>query len=101
MTIRKAILIAAGSALISVFPAAVQAQASASPPTPVPTSDPTMAAPAASQPASAVADPPAATDTSAATKDYPRCSATVTDSCIQGKGGSKTPRSKSMHHKKG
>jgi hypothetical protein len=101
MTIRKTILIAAGFALISALPVAVQAQANASPPAPVPTTDPAMAAPAASQPASAVADQPPATDTSTAAKDYPRCSATVTDGCIQGGGASKPHHGKSARHKKG
>ena len=99
MTIRKAALIAAGSALILAFPAAALAQADPNPSAPMPTTDPTMAAPAASAPASAAAQPPV-TDTAGATKDYPRCSATVTDSCVQG-GGAKAHHGKSARHKKG
>ena len=94
-TIRKAILIAAGSALILAFPVAAQAQTA-----PVPTADPAMAAPAASQPAAAVADQAPAADT-AATKDYPPCSATVTDGCVQRGGGAKAHRGKAVRHKKG
>ena len=101
MTINKAILIAAGSALIAAFPVAAQAQANAGQPAPVPTADPAMAAPAASQPAAAVADQAPAADTGAAAKDYPPCSATVTDGCIQRGAGSKAHRDKSMRHKKG
>ncbi|MBV1690817.1 hypothetical protein KRR38_24850 [Novosphingobium sp. G106] len=103
MNIRKPILIAAGAALLLGSPAAVLAQADpAAPPTAstMPSSDPTMAAPAASAPAAAAANPAPVTDTSAAAKDYPRCSATVTDGCIQG-GGSKTHRAKTTRHKKG
>ena len=102
MIIGRAILAAAGSALILAFPVAVQAQADPSPPATMPTTDPAMAAPAASAPASAVAQtPPPATDNGAAAKDYPRCSATVTDSCVQGGGGSKAHHGKSARHKKG
>jgi hypothetical protein len=102
MIVRKAILIAAGSALILAFPVAVQAQADTGQPGVVPPADPTMAAPAASAPAAAAAQTPApAADTGATAKDYPRCSATVTDGCIQGGGTSKAHRSKSTRHKKG
>jgi len=101
MNIRKPILIAAGAALLLGAPATVLAQADPAAPPPastVPSTDPAMAAPAASAPAAAVAQPPAA-DPAATAKDYPPCSATVTDGCIQ--GGAKAHRGKSARHKKG
>jgi hypothetical protein len=103
MTIRKDLLIAAGAALMLGLPAALQARADqpASPPSPA--SDQSMPAPAqaAEQPAAAAATTAApAADTSTAAKDYPRCSKTVTDDCIQGGSHAKGHASKSAHHKK-
>jgi len=101
MTIRKDFLISAGAALLLALPFAAQAQAdqAASPPAP----DQPAAAPAAaaSQSAAAAAAPAATADTSA-TKDYPRCSKTVTDNCVQSEGGSqgKARHGKSSHRKK-
>jgi hypothetical protein len=86
MTIGKHFLIAAGAALMFALPAAAQAQAD-------------QPAAAANQSAAAAAAP--AADTSAA-KDYPRCSKTVTDSCVQSEAGSrgKAQRGKAKHHRK-
>jgi hypothetical protein len=103
MTIRKDFLIAAGAALMFALPAALQAQADQPAPPPAAGQPAPMPEPAAaaSQSAAAAAAPAPPAD-SGATKDYPRCSKTVTDSCVQSEGGSqsKAHRSKSSHRKK-
>jgi hypothetical protein len=100
MTIRKDFLIAASAVLVLALPVAAQAQADQ----PAPRPKPEQSAPvqAAGQPAAAAAAPASPTADAAPTKDYPRCSAKVTDSCMQGGGGSqgKTRHGKSSHHKK-
>ena len=99
MIIRKDFLIAAGAALVLALPAEVQAQADQ--PAPQPTPEQSAPAQAAQQPAAAAAAPAPTGDTGA-TKDYPRCSKTVTDNCVQSEVGSqrKAHRSKSSHNKK-
>jgi hypothetical protein len=99
MTIRKDFLIAACAAVLLALPAAAQGQAG--PTAPSATPDQSAPAQAASQPASAAAAPQAAAPP-AETKDYPPCSAKVTDSCTQSGGRShgKAHRGKTSHHKK-
>jgi hypothetical protein len=96
MTIRKVFLIAVSAALLPVAAEGLAGQPAAS-------AAPDQAAPAqaAAQPASAAAAPPAATEPPA-TRDYPPCSAKVTDSCTQGGGRSrgKAHHGKASHHKK-
>jgi hypothetical protein len=100
MTIRKDFLIAAGAALILALPGAALAQAQAEPPTPVPPADPVMSAPAQSESAPAAAQAPATDAAAGAAKEYPPCSATVTDSCVQRGGGPKAKGGKSSRRHK-
>jgi hypothetical protein len=96
MTIRKDFFIAA---CLLALPVAAQGQAGQ--PAASATPDQSAPAQAAAQPASAAAAPPAAAEP-AATRDYPPCSAKVTDSCTQSGGRShgKAHQGKASHHKK-
>lgn len=93
MMIQNRLLLTAGAALCLALPglALAQANPAAQPPTD------TAAPAAAAAPASASAPD------QMATKDYPRCSKTVTDNCMQGSGGSshkaKARHSRGSHHR--